>query len=139
MMGHLILIAYAIATSLALIFLKLGSQNGALVNFVDGRLTFNLGVFGIAGVLLYGTSFALYTFLIAKYDLGFIIPLATALVYILIFVASFIVFKESFTFVKILAIILIMSGIVLLNMTDTTQKATSQSPDTTGVNSEKVS
>ena len=115
-MAQLIILAYAIATSLALIFLKLGSASGAPVSFADGHIHLNLGFYVISGVILYAISFLIYTFLVAKYDLGYIIPLATALVYVVIFIASFIIFKESFSLIKILGITLILGGIVLLNI-----------------------
>lgn len=114
--GTILLIAYTLATSLALIFLKLGTQSGAPITFIDSKIGFNLGFFTISGVVLYGLSFLIYTYLIAKYDLGFIIPIATALVYVVIFVASFIIFKESFTMLKIIGIILILVGIVFINL-----------------------
>lgn len=115
-MSQLILAAYAIATSLALIFLKLGTQSGAPVTFNDHRLQFNLGFYVVSGIILYGISFIIYTYLISKYDLGYIIPIATALVYILIFIASFIIFKEAFTLLKIIGISFILIGLVLLNL-----------------------
>lgn len=115
-MSQLILAAYAIATSLALIFLKLGTQSGAPVTYVDNKLHFNLGFYVVSGIILYGISFIIYTYLISKYDLGYIIPIATALVYVLIFVASFIIFKESFTMIKVLGISFILIGLVLLNL-----------------------
>jgi multidrug transporter EmrE-like cation transporter len=65
---------------------------------------------------LYGTSFVIYTFLIAKYDLGYIIPLTTAIVYVLIFIASFFIFNEVFTALKVIGIVLIVIGVALLNV-----------------------
>lgn len=115
-MSQLILALYAIATSLALIFLKLGSKTGAPISYIDHKLAFNLGFYTISGIFLYGVSFLIYTYLISKYDLGYIIPIATALVYIVIFVASFIIFKEAFTMLKILGIGFILIGLVLLNL-----------------------
>lgn len=110
------IIAYALTTALALIFLKLGSANGAPVSLIDSKFHFNLGFYVVAGIILYGTSFLIYTFLISKYDLGYIIPLVTAVVYVLIFIASFIIFKEVFTAAKIVGICLILGGLVLLNL-----------------------
>lgn len=115
-MSQLILAIYAITTSLALVFLKLGTSTGAPISYVDHKVIFNLGFYTISGIFLYGVSFLVYTYLISKYDLGYIIPIATALVYILIFVASFVIFKEVFTAVKIVGICLILSGLVLLNL-----------------------
>lgn len=115
-MAQLIILAYAIATSLALIFLKLGSSSGAPVSFVNNQVHLNLGPYVIGGIVLYGISFVIYTYLVAKYDLGYIIPVATALVYIGIFVASFFIFKEPFTVIKVMGIALVLGGIILLNI-----------------------
>lgn len=115
-MARIILILYVLTTSLALIFLKMGTNSGALISFSGGKLGFNFQVLSLLGIFLYGTSFLLYTYLIAKFDLGYIIPFATAFVYVAIFIASYFIFKEAFTAVKILGIGLILGGIVLLNI-----------------------
>lgn len=112
-----ILIAlYVIATSSALIFLKLGSKDAAPLQMDSGRLLFNINIFVLLGGLLYALSFILYTYLISKYELGYIIPLVTALVYIVIFTASYFIFNEVFTLFKIMGIGLILAGIILLNV-----------------------
>jgi small multidrug resistance pump len=113
---NLILGLYVLATSFGLIVLKLGTKSGLPITIVNNKIQFNLSFYSIAGIILYGLSFALYIYLISKFDLGYIIPLVTALVYIIIFVASFIIFKESFTSLKILAIVLILTGLILLNI-----------------------
>ncbi len=107
---------YVIATSSALITLKLGSKGGAPIQIADGKLAFNLSPAVLAGIALYGVGFVLYAYLISKYDLGYIIPLTTALVYIVIFTASFFIFNEVFTITKILGISLILLGLLLLNV-----------------------
>ena len=106
-MAKLILLFYILTTSLALIFLKLGSANGALVAMSDGKVQFNFHALSILGIFLYGTSFMLYTYLIAKFDIGFIVPFATAFVYAAVFIASYFIFHEAFTLTKILGITLI--------------------------------
>lgn len=115
-MAKIIIAAYVLATSAALIVLKLGAKNGAPAQFINGKLHFNLTPYTIAGIALYGISFILYVYLISKYSLGYIIPLTTALVYILIFAASFFIFNEAFTLIKISGIILIIAGLTLLNL-----------------------
>ena len=107
---------YVLTTASALVVLKLGSKNGAFAQIVDGRIDLNITPYTVTGIFLYGTSFLLYMYLISKFDLGYIIPLTTALVYILIFFASFVIFKESFTLVKIVGIVLIVVGVALLNL-----------------------
>lgn len=107
---------YVLATTSALMLLKFGTKAGAIVHSVDNKLHLNLNWAVVSGVGLYGVSFILYTFLISKYDLGYIIPLATAFVYLAIVVGSFFVFHEVFTPLKILAIVMIVGGLVILNL-----------------------
>ncbi len=115
-MANIILFIYALTSSTGLVLLKLGSKTGAPVSFVDNKVHFNLGLYVVAGILLYGLSFLIYTYLISKNDIGYIVPVSTALVYIFIFVASFLIFKEVFTAAKIVGIFLIIGGLVLLNL-----------------------
>lgn len=103
-------------TSSALIFLKLGAGSGAPIKYMDSRVQLNLNPVILLGFFLYGTSFLLYTYLISKYDLGYIIPLTTAFVYVVIFVASFSIFHESFTVAKITGIVFIVVGLIFLNL-----------------------
>ncbi len=114
-MSKLLIALYALTTSLALVVLKLGSKGGAPAEFINGKLHLNLTPYTLLGIFLYGTSFLLYIYLISKFQLGYIIPLTTALVYILVFLASFFIFNEAFTLLKSIGIILIVAGLVLLN------------------------
>ena len=115
-MSRIIIALYIITTSLALIVLRLGAKDGAPASFVDGRLQFNINALTVIGVLLFGMSFALYTYLLSIYDLGYIVPVTTAFVYVIIFTASYFIFSESFTVMKVIAIMLILSGVILINL-----------------------
>jgi drug/metabolite transporter (DMT)-like permease len=115
-MSLILLITYVLTTSGGLILLKLGTTSGLPISFVDNAIKFNLNAYSVLGLLLYASSFVLYIYLISKFDLGYIIPLTTALVYTLIFTASFFIFHEVFTVLKITAISLIILGVILLNL-----------------------
>lgn len=115
-MNTILILAYILSTSLGLILLKLGTSTGLPISIVENSFKFNLNIYSVIGILLYGLSFFLYIYLISKFDLGFIIPVTIALVYIIIFVASFIIFKEAFTALKIVGICLIFGGVILLNL-----------------------
>jgi drug/metabolite transporter (DMT)-like permease len=115
-MAKILIALYVLTTSSALVFLKWGTKTGSPIGTLDGKMHLNLNLYVLMGIFLYGTSFLLYTFLISKYDLGYIIPLTTALVYIVIFLASFVIFKEIFTALKVLGIVFILAGLILLNL-----------------------
>jgi len=76
----------------------------------------NLNVYSVSGFFLYGLSFILYIYLISKFDLGYILPFALGFVYAIVFLASYLIFKEAFTPTKIIGILLILSGLVCLNL-----------------------
>lgn len=115
-MSKFILALYVLTTSLALIVLKLGTNTGAPISLADSKLHFNVNIYTVAGIILYGISFLTYIYLISKFDLGYIIPVAAAFVYILIFVASYLIFKEVFTVTKILGITFIVVGLIIMNL-----------------------
>jgi len=115
-MSKLILFLYVVITSLGLVFLKLGTSDGMPIKYINGKVSLNINFFVVSGIVLYGVSFVLYMYLISKNDLGYIIPLAAAFVYILLFLASYFIFKEVFTITKVIGILLIVSGLIFLNI-----------------------
>jgi drug/metabolite transporter (DMT)-like permease len=115
-MAKFLIALYVMSTSLALVFLKLGSEAAAPFTLSNGRPHINLNWYVSAGLLLYGTSFIVYTYLISKYDFGYIVPLATALVYTAIVISAYFIFHEAFTVAKIMGIVLILVGLILLNL-----------------------
>lgn len=108
-----LLSAYVLLTSSALIVIKLGVQAGRKSFSLLG---FNFNYWFILGIIIYGISFLLYIYLISKFDLGFIIPLLAAFVYIFVFAGAFFILHEEFTLLKIAAITLILIGIILLSV-----------------------
>jgi len=115
-MSIFLIFLYIISASSSLILIKLGTNTGMPISIVENNLKFDFNLYSIIGLALYVISFPIYIYLISKYDLGFIIPIAAAFVYIIIFTASFLLFKESFTIIKIIAISLIIFGVVLLQL-----------------------
>lgn len=115
-MANIILFIYSVSSSLGLILLKLGSKSGAPVSFAEHKIHFNFSPYILSGIFLYGFSFIVYTYLISKNDLGYIVPVSTALVYMFIFSASYVLFKETFTLARVIGILLIFGGLVLLNL-----------------------
>jgi uncharacterized membrane protein len=114
--ARIILALYILTTVAALTVLKFGTQSGLPISYANQRLHFNFNFLTVSGIVLYGLSFATYVYLISKNDLGYIIPLAAAFVYILIFISSAVFFNEVYTFTKLIGIGLIILGLVFLNL-----------------------
>lgn len=113
---HILLLVYVAVTTTALTLMKAGSSDGAPVSFAGDKVVFNLNPVLIFAGVLYILSFVLYTYLIAKFNLSYIVTVGTGLVYLVILIVSFTVFKEVFTFKKILACVLILSGVILMHI-----------------------
>lgn len=124
-MSAVAILLYVICASLGLIAIKLGTTNGLPISIASGKLDFNINFYALLGILMYGLSFIVYLFLISRYNLGYIIPLTTALVYIIIFFASFTLFKEEFTIYKIIGITFIVVGLIMLNIGKSSTEMTS--------------
>ena len=115
-MQKVILALYVATTSLALIILKLGTSTGPPLSILEGKPHLNINLYTGTGIFLFGISFLTYTYLISRFDLGYIIPLTAAFVYIIVFTASYFIFKETFTATKIVGIALIVGGLIFLNL-----------------------
>lgn len=129
-MDKLLITLYVISTAGGLVLLKLGTSGAGFINIIDGKITWNISLLTLLGIMTYGISFLLYIVLISKFSLGYIVPLTTALVYILVFTASYFIFKEHFTTIKTLAIIMIVTGVLLLNSSGNTTSDNTPQADT---------
>ena len=114
-MDKILIAAYVVATAGGLVLLKLGTNGASVISLVGNKIALNITPMSILGIFVYGISFLLYIVLISRFSLGYIVPLTTALVYILVFTASYFIFKESFTMLKIISMSLIITGVILLN------------------------
>ncbi len=113
-MGAIIqIILYILLTVSALFLMKSGEL---AISFNGGQLNINASLTNIIGMTFYICSFLLWMLIIQKYDLSYIYPVATGMVYILIFIGGVIIFKEQVAIKEIVAVLFILTGIVLINL-----------------------
>jgi multidrug transporter EmrE-like cation transporter len=115
-MEQLVIAIYLVLTVAGLTLVKLGSKGAALVSKNGDKLVWNMGPVVFLGLFAYGLSFLLLMWMVSKYELSVLIPLTTALGQILVFIVAVTVFKEQFTLLKFMALILIITGVVLLQI-----------------------
>lgn len=114
-MTKVLVLIYSVVAAMALLLVKTGSSDGGLVQIINDKARLVITPTLIAGMLLYGLSFLIYIYLVSKFDLGYIIPLTTAMVYIVVFISSAMFLKEAYTPLKIAGICLIVTGVLLIN------------------------
>mgnify|MGYP007035350965 CR=1 FL=1 len=107
-------VLYLFFSILGLTFMKCGSMESRKVIFQI--LQVKVTLFSLMGYFFYMISFLLYTFVITKFDLSYIIPLLGGVINILIFVIGIGVFHEKFTVYSIIGCFCIVIGILFMNM-----------------------
>ena len=115
-MRWILICAYLILTVSGLVLFKAGSNQGIAANINNGFFCLRINWMSIIGILCYGCSFLLYLALISKMNLGYIYPVTTGIVYILVLAASIFIFKEPVGAFKIIGCGLILAGVVLMNI-----------------------
>lgn len=105
------ILIYVAFTVSGLFLMKVGSAN---VGVVEGQLNINITVLKFLGMFFYICSFLLWMTIIQKYNLSYIFPVATGLVYITVFIVGVVVLKEAVSIKQTIASILIIIGIVLM-------------------------
>lgn len=116
-MGNIILIAlYLIFTVSGVVLFKLGAGKGFEFSISTGVFNLKISLISILGLICYVCSFLMYMFLIAKYDMSYIVPVTTAIVQVATFVLAIVIFKESLTITKVIAIALIVLGVGIMNI-----------------------
>ena len=114
---YIILIAiYLLLTVSGIVIFKLGANQNLEFKSVSGNLAFSFNYKVILGLLAYICSFLLYMFLVSKFDLSYIVPIATGIVYILTLLSSVYIFKDKLNTYNIIGVILVLIGVVLVNI-----------------------
>ena len=98
-----------------LILMKLGVNTGEFV-LNQGTITFSINVISLLGLVCYILSFLVFTSIVVKFDLSYIVPLTSGVVQVLTLISGFIIFKENISIKGIIGAILIITGIVIMNV-----------------------
>ena len=113
-MKFLVIIIYGLLSSGGLILVKYGLQYKTNLFKLFGF--FSINIYTIMGIIMYILSFLLYMFLLLKNNISYIIPVSTAITYLIIFVASIFVIKESFSVLQLIGYFIIILGVIFVNI-----------------------
>lgn len=106
---------YIILTISGLILMKYGQNTGSIA-IEQGSILFSINWISFLGLVSYILSFLLYTRIVVKFDLSFIIPVTAGIVQVLTLAFGILLFKESITLLPIIGVALVIIGIVLMNI-----------------------
>jgi len=115
MKNFLLIFIYILFTVSGLVFMKLGGESFTFsINRTGAVVGFNW--LSIIGFLFYGISFSLWTLILPKYELNFIVPLVIGIVQILTLITALLVFHEKISLLNLIGIIIVVIGIMLINL-----------------------
>lgn len=108
-------VIYIIFTIGGLILMKLGGGQLSF-GFKDGMIKGTIGVKLLLAFIMYGISFIVWSSIVAKNDLTYIMPIASAIVNILSVIVGVLIFKEVLSTTQVLGIIIATIGIIMMNI-----------------------
>lgn len=111
-MQYFLMILYAVVANVGLVIMKIGTSKINSDSFLNGILNFPF----ITGFLMSVISFGLYIYLIAKLNLTYVIPMTSALSFLIIFFTSILILKEQISLLQGIGFFTILLGIILLNL-----------------------
>jgi len=114
-MNIVMLAIYFILTVSGVILMKVGATNPLTISFKDG-FNFSVGWVSFLGYTIYIISFFLWTRIVLKFDLSYIVPICTGIVQVLTMTAAVFILKEQFKPMSLIGVALIIIGIVFLNI-----------------------
>jgi len=115
-MQWLLITVYLLLSASGLILFKLGSEIGVAISITNRIFSLKIGWLSLLGIVCYGCSFLLYLGLVSKLNLSYLVPVTTGIMYVLILVASAVIFKESITMLHIFGCMLVLAGVVMINL-----------------------
>ena len=115
MSNLLLILSSIIMGAIGQILLKSGANIlGDLKFNMQGFISIITNYFIIGGLILFGTSFLLWIKVLTKNSLSYVYPMVS-LSYIIIVLASKIMFDEPFTSNKVIGILAIIIGVIFIN------------------------
>lgn len=107
---------YILFASFGQILFKLGTNKKFDFSFLNGNINIGLNINSIIGIVLYLVSFLLFTFILSKFDLTYILPILTGILCTFTFVLSIVVLGEKVNIIQIIGMVLIAVGIIFVNL-----------------------
>jgi len=115
MLNIFLFVLYVVLSSSGLILFKLGAL-ASNINLNIFGVAFSFSMKSVIGVLCYGFSFILWMVIVSRMNLTFAMPLSVAIVNTLVVIGSCLILKEKVTFVQVVGIFVIISGVCIMTI-----------------------
>ena len=75
-----------------------------------------MNLISLIGFISYILSFLLFTNIIVKFDLSYIMPISSGLVQVITLISGFVIFNEQIKVKGIIGAIIVILGIIIMNL-----------------------
>lgn len=115
MKKSILVIIYIILTIVGVILMKLGGNTGE-ISFISSEIEFSINLISLFGFVSYIASFLLFTNIVVKFNLSYIMPITSGLIQVFTLISGFFVFKENITIKGIVGALIVILGIIIMNI-----------------------
>ena len=106
--------SYIFFTVFGLFLMKMSGQPIEF-GIKEGAFFFNINMKMLMALLFYAVSFLLWTGIVVKNDLSFIVPFSSAIVNLLSVLIGVLIFQEQLNAYKAIGIAMAIIGVILMN------------------------
>lgn len=111
----ILVILYILLTITGLVLMKLGGNTGSIL-IENMSLSFTMNFISLIGFISYILSFLLFTNIVVKFDLSYIMPITSGLIQVLTLLSGFFIFNEVISTKGIIGASLVICGIIVMNI-----------------------
>lgn len=115
MKKNILVVLYVILTILGLVLMKFGGNTGT-ITLENTTFSFSISIISLLGFICYIASFLIFTNIVVKFNLSYIVPITAGIVQVLTLLSGYIIFDEKKSINGIIGIALVIVGIVIMNI-----------------------
>jgi small multidrug resistance pump len=114
MFNYILLIVYMVVAVSGSIFMKTG--NAFTLTTIRGKIIFSTTIISFIGFILYFCSFIMWTKLLTKFNLSYLVPITGGISTTALVILGCIIFHEKLNIYQIIGIVAVIIGVSLLNI-----------------------
>lgn len=117
MKKNILIVLYLVLTIVGLVFMKFGGNTGTIL-FGNGSFSFSMSLISLLGFISYIASFLLFTNIVVKFNLSYIMPITAGIIQVLTLLSGYIIFDENVSINGVIGVVLVIIGIIIMNIKD---------------------
>src|SRR5574344_900629 len=115
MKKSILVVIYVILTLSGLVLMKFGGNTGTFC-FKSSSFEFTMSFISLLVFFCYIGSFLLFTNIVVKFDLSYIMPITAGIIQVLTLLCGYVIFKEQISINGIIGVALVIIGIIVMNI-----------------------